>query len=252
MTAPTQPTEPTAPTEPQAAPTRRWWQRLPFVVLVAVVPVPFGLYFLAFIGIALVLGDRTRDTDTRAGAAVGLFWWAYSFREGDTTPYFSVVLLATAATLFARSAWKRRGGEAAGPVWVPALCALGAVAFGIAAFVPYGYRPVEVTRDDALRRVLAERTARPWRGIDATSYLVDRGRLRLVHTPVWYVVLYERSTGAERTLDGQPCFSRREVWRVDALDGDVTRAIYDEAHVGGDPCLPIKLGTEEDLRPVPR
>lgn len=237
--------------EVEAAPRRAFWQRLPVLVLIGVLPVPFGLYFLAFIAMALLLSDRTRDTEAKAGGAVLLFWWAYSFRQGDTTPYVSVPVLGVSAVLFAQSVRKRLADRSA-PAWPPALGALLAVAAAVVAVVPYGYRSAEVSRDDAVRRVLAERTARPWQGIDATSYLVEGGRIRLVHTPVWYVALYERHGRVETTADGQPCFSRREVWRVDALDGAVTRATHDIATAGGDPCLPIRAGTARDLEPVPR
>ena len=236
--------------QPDEPARRRWWQRLPVLVLLGVVPVPFGLYFLAFIAIALLLSDRTRDTEVKAAGAVLLFWWAYSFRQGDTSPYVAVVLLAMAATLYARSAMRRRG-SGGGPVWLPLAGAAGAVALGVVAFVPDGYRAAEVSRDDAVRRVLAERAARPWRGIAATSYLVEGGRARLVHTPQWFVALYERHASVAQTLDRQPCFSRREVWSVNALDGSVARATYDEAEAGGDPCLPLRAGTARDLRPVP-
>lgn len=238
--------------EVAAPPRRAWWQRFPVLVLVGVVPVPFGLYFLAFIAIAMLLSDRTRDTDARAAGTVGLFWWAYSFRQGDTTPLVSVPMLAIAGVLAARSLLARRRGDAAGPVWGPALGVVGAAAFAVAAFVPYGYRDAELGREDAVRRVLAERAARPWRGIEATSYLADPGRSRLIHTPQWYVALYERNATVERTRDGETCFSRREVWRVDAIGGDVARVTYDDAVVGGDPCLPVRIGTSRDLRPVPR
>jgi hypothetical protein len=233
-----------------AARERRWWQRLPFLVAVGVLPVPFGLFFLAFVAIALLLGDSTRETETRAGGAVLLFWWAYSFREGDTTPYVGGILLAISAVLFVRGALKRRraGGRFA---WVPALGAVLAVALGVVSFVPYGYRQPELTRADAVRRTLAERRAHPWRGIDARRYLVERGRLRIVHTPVWYVALYEPNPDVAATADGQPCFRRREVWQVNAIDGSVSHTTYDEARVLDDPCLPIRLGTEQDLRPVP-
>jgi hypothetical protein len=223
---------------------------VPFLVLVGVLPVPFGLYFLAFVAIALLLSDLTRETQTRAGGAVLLFWWAYSFREGDTTPYVGATLLAISAVLFARGAFRRRraGGR---PVWVPVLGAALAVALGVVSFVPYGFRKATVTREDAVRRTLAERRAHPWQGIDARSYLVQRGRVRIVHTPVWYVALYEPNPTVARTSDDQPCFSRREVWQVNALDGTVSRATYDVARAANDPCLPVRLGTEQDLRPVP-
>jgi hypothetical protein len=235
----------------EAPPRRAWWQRLPVLVAVGVLPVPFGLFFLAFIAIAMLMSDRTRDTQAKAGGAVLLFWWAYSFRQGDTTPLLSVPLLAIGAVLLAQSALRRRRGAAAGPFWVPAAGFVGAVVLAVAAFAPYGYRSAEVARDDAVQRVLAERTARPWRGIDATSYLVEGGRLRIVHKPMWFVALYEKHASLPTTADGQPCFSRREVWRVDGLTGDVSRVTYDEALAGGDPCLPIRVGTEKDLRPVP-
>jgi hypothetical protein len=228
---------------------RPWWRRVPFLVLVGVLPVPFGMFFAAFVAIALLLSDQTRETETRAGGAVLLFWWAYSFREGDTAPYAAGLLLAIAAVLFVRGAWKRRsaGGRHA---WVPALGAVLAVALGVAAYVPDGYREASVTRVDAVRRTLAARQAHPWKGIAADEYLVQRGRVRFVHTPVWYVALYERNPRIERTADLQPCFSRREVWQVNALDGSVSRTTYDDAVVNKDPCLPIRLGTEADLRPV--
>jgi hypothetical protein len=229
---------------------RPWWRRLPFLVVLGVLPVPFGLFFLAFIAIALLLGDQTRETEVRAGSAVLLFWWAYSFREGDTTPYFAAVLLLVGAVLLARGALRRRaaGGRA---TWVPAAGAVGAVALAVVAFVPYGYRSPEVSRDDAVRLVLAERGTHPMRRITAREYLVDSGRLRFVHTPVWYVALFEPNPTVARTADQQPCFSRREVWQVDALDGDATRVTFDDAKYGGDPCLPIRQGTSRDLRPVP-
>jgi hypothetical protein len=229
---------------------RRWWQTVPVLALLGVVAPPFGLFFLGFVAIALLLSDVTRETEVRAGGAVLLFWWAYSFREGDTTPYFGMVLLAIGATLFARVAVTRlrAGRRDAG---LPGAVALLAVALGVVSFVPYGYREATVTRDEAARRVFAERAAHPWRRIDASSYLVDRGRLRVVHKPVWYVAVYERNPTVELTVDKQPCFSRREVWRVDALDGSVTRATYDEARAGGDPCLPLRAGTKDDLRPAP-
>ena len=239
------------PEEQPAGPARRqWWQRLPVLVLLGVVPVPFGLYFMAFIAIALLLADRTRDTEAKGAGAVLLFWWAVSFRQGDTSPYVSVALLAMAATLFARSATRRRAG-AGGPAWVPLAGTALAVAMAVVALVPDGYRAAEVSRDDAVRRVLAERAARPWRGIAAASYLVEGGRARLVHTPQWFVALYEPHASVATTQDGQPCFGRREVWSVNALDGSVARATYDEATAGGDPCLPLRAGTKRDLRPVP-
>jgi hypothetical protein len=229
---------------------RRWWQTVPLLLLLGVVAPPFGLYFLGFIAIALLLTDVTRETEVRAGGAVLLFWWAWSFREGDTTPYFGVILLAIGATLFARVAVRRlRAGRR--DAWLPGVVALLAVAFGVASFVPYGYREPTVTREEAARLVFAERAAHPWRRIDASSYLVDRGRLRLVHKPVWYVTVYERNPTVELTVDKQPCFSRREVWGVDALDGSVSRVTYDEARAGGDPCLPLRAGTKDDLRPAP-
>lgn len=241
-------TEPTD-EQPPVPERRNWWQRLPVLVLVGVVPVPFGLYFMAFVGAAMLLGDRTRDTEAKAAGAVALFWWAYSFRQGATSPFVSVFLLAVAAALAARSARRRR--EGGGPVWPPLAGAVAAVAVGVVAFVPYGYRQAEIGRDEAVRRVLAHREARPWRGIAAKSYLVEGGRARLIHTPQWFVALYEPHATVARTLDGQPCFSRREVWEVNALDGSVSRATHDEAAAGGDPCLPVRAGTERDLRPVP-
>ena len=241
-------------TEPTAPPAmRRWWQRLPFLVLVGVLPLPFGMYFLGFIAIFLLLSDVTRESEVRAGGAVLLLWWTYSFREGDTSPYFGAVLLAIAAVLLARG-WRKRvtGGSSGGgwPArWAPLAGALLAAGLGVLVLVPYGYRSFEVTRADAVRRVFAERAARPWTGLDASDYLVESGRLRVIHTPVWYVAVYERNTTVTRTADGQPCFSRREVWRVDGLDGSVRRATSDVA--SGDPCLPIRIGTEEDLEPAP-
>ncbi|MDQ1712317.1 MAG: hypothetical protein QOE45_1767 [Frankiaceae bacterium] len=230
---------------------RPWWRTLPFLVLVGVLPVPFGMYFLAFIAIALLLSDTTRETEVKAGGAVLLFWWAYTFREGDTTPYFAATLLAIAAVLLARGAL-RRGRDRRRSAWLPAAGAVMAVVMGVVAFVPDGYRAPKLDREAAVQRTMAERAARPWRGIAASEYLVDRGRLRIVHTPVWYVVLYEPNATVARTADNQPCFSRREVWRVDAIDGSVSHAQYDEARVGGDPCLPVRQGTESDLKPLPR
>ena len=234
-----------------APPVRAWWQRLPVLVLVGVAPVPFGLFFLAFIAMAMLLSDRTRDADARGGGTVALFWWAYMFRQGDSSPYLSLVLLAIAGTLFARSALARRGGRAGGAGWVPAAAVVGLAAGAGAGFVPYGYRGHEVGRDEAVHRVVEERAARPWRGIAARQYLAERGRLRLVHKPVWYVALYEPHPTIATTVDRQPCFTRREVWRVDGLTGDVARATYDEAHAVDDPCLPIRAGTANDLRPLP-
>ena len=230
---------------------RPWWRRLPFLVALGVLPVPFGLFFLAFVAIAVLLGDRTRETEVRAGSAVLLFWWAYSFREGDTSPYFAAVLLLIGAGLLVRGALRRRdaGGH---PVWVPSTGAVGAVALAVVAFVPNGYRSPTVTRDEAVRLTLAERAAHPWQRIDAQLYLVDKGRLRFVHTPVWYVALYERNATVAHTIDGEPCFSAREVWRVDALDGSVRRATYDEAKFADDPCLPVRRGTGADVRLLPR
>jgi hypothetical protein len=218
--------------------------------LVGVLPAPFGLYFLPFIAIGMLLIDPTRESEVKGGGLVLLFWWAYSFREGDTSPYFGAMLLLVAAVLLARGAWRRRGAGGT-YAWVPALGAAFAVAMAVVAVVPYGYREAEIGRDGALARTLAERRAHPWKGIDATSYLVDRGRLRFVHTPVWYVVLYERNPSVAETVDKQPCFARREVWRVDALDGSVARATYDEARAGNDPCLPLRAGTSKDLHAVP-
>lgn len=234
----------------EAPPGRRWWQRLPFLLLVGVAPLPFGLYFLGFIAIALLLSDSTREPEVRAGGSVLLFWWAYSFREGDTSPYFGALLLAIAAVLMVRGVRRRleRGWRAA---WAPAVGALLAVAMGVVVFVPYGYRGFDVTREAAAERVFEERATHPWKGIRATSYLVERGRLRVIHKPVWYVAVFEKNATVDKTADKQPCFSRREVWRVDALDGTVTRATYDEASVGDDPCLPIRMGTEADLLPAP-
>jgi len=235
--------------EDEKPPRRAWYQRLPVLLLVGVVPVPFGLYFLAFIAMALLLSDRTRDTPIRAGGAVALFWWAYTFRQGDTTPFVGGPMVAVAAALFAQAAWQRRTERLRAAV--PALCALGLAVLTVVTFVPDGYRPADVTREQALDLVIAERTARPWRGIAAERYLVERGRARLVHTPLWYVVLYEPHATVERTVDGEECLSRREVWRVDALDGEVSRVTYDEAEVGDDPCLPVRAGTSRDLKPVP-
>jgi hypothetical protein len=217
-----------------------------------VLPVPFGLYFLAFIAIALLLGDMTRETETRGGGAVLLFWWAYSFREGDTTPYASAVMLLVAAVLLARGGVRRsraRGARAAGPVFAAAVLA---VAMAVLALVPDGVRSPRIDRTEAVRLTLAERAAHPWHAIDPDVYLADRGRVRFVHTPVWYVVLYERNPAVARTVDGEPCFARREVWRVDRLDGRVSRATYDDAKFGGDPCLPVRQGTGKDVRPLPR
>lgn len=243
-------TDQTAPARPEK-PGRAWWQRLPFLLVVGVLPVPFGLYFTGFIAMALLLSDRTRDARVRGAGAVAFFWWAYSFREGDTSPYFAAPLLLVAAGLAAQSALLRRREPEWGPWWLPAIGALAAVGLAVVAVVPHGYRAPELDRDEAARRVFAERTARPWRDIDASSYLVDKGRARLVHTPLWFVVLYERNPTVARTLDDQPCFARREVWKVNAVDGGVSRVTYDEAQVGGDPCLPIRIGTERDLKPVP-
>lgn len=241
----------TAPGEAAAARGRAFWQRLPVLLAVGVAPVPFGFYFMGFIAMAMLLSDRTRDVDARAGGTVALFWWSYMFRQGDTSPYLSVVLLAVAGTLFARSALARRRGTARGPAWVPAGAVLGLAACAVAGFVPYGYRGHEVGREEAVHRVVEERAARPWRGIGAEQYLAERGRLRLVHKPVWYVALYEPHPTIPATADRQPCFARREVWRVDGLTGAVSRATYDEAHAGGDPCLPVRAGTASDLRPLP-
>ena len=233
------------------SPARRpWWQTLPFLILLGVVPVPFGLYFAGFIGIALLLSDRTRETEVKAGGAVALFWWAYSFREGATSPYLGATLLAISTALFARGALTRRSAGSR-LAWVPAAAAVGTAVLAVVAFVPDGYRKAEVSRDEAASLVLAERSARPWKDIRATSYLVESGRARIVHTPLWFVVLYEPNATVARTVDGQPCFSRREVWRVNAIDGEVSRVTHDEAAVGGDPCLPVRIGTEKDLEPVP-
>lgn len=242
-----------APSDP-AAPlaVRRWWQTLPFLVLVGVLPLPFGMFFMGFIAIFLLLGDATRESEVRAGGAVLLLWWTYSFREGDTSPYLGIVLLSVAAVLFARG-WRRRvaAGTGARGAWGPLAGALLAVALGVVVIYPHGYRTHELSRDAAARAVFAERTARPWRGFAASDYLVDPGRLRVIHTPVWYVAVYERHATLPRTQDGEPCFTRREVWRVDGLDGSVTRATYDEASAGRDPCLPIRLGTGRDVRKAP-
>lgn len=233
---------------------RRWWQRLPVLLAVGALPVPFGLYFMAFVGIGLLLWDRSRESEVRAGGAVLLFWWAYSFREGDTTPYFGIVLLGIAAVLLVRGALRRRAGDGSllARVWAPVLGAVLAVGFAVIAFVPYGYRLPEVGREEAVRRTLAERRAHPWHDIDAQSYLVDRGRVRFVHKPTWFVVLFEPSREVARTADGQPCFSRREVWQVDGISGKVSRVSFDEARIVDDKCLPIRLGTEDALKPVPR
>lgn len=236
--------------QPDQPARRAWYRRLPVLLVVGVLPVPFGLYFLGFIAMAMLLSDRTRDVPVKAGGALTLFWWAYTFRQGDTTPFVAAPLLVIAAALFAQSAWQRRT-ERTGPVWLPALCAAGLLALAVAAWVPDGYRPARITRDDAVRRVVAERTARPWRGIKATDYFAEGGRARLVHTRLWYVVLYERNATVERTVDGETCFSRREVWKVNALDGKVSRVTYDEASAGDDPCLPVRAGTQRDLREVP-
>jgi hypothetical protein len=224
---------------------------VPFLVAVGVLPVPFGLFFLAFIAIVLLLTDMTREPEVRGGGAVLLFWWAYSFREGDTTPYVSAVLLLVAAGLLVRGALRRRS-EVGGGWWIPAVGALLAAAMAVVAFVPDGYRSARIGRTDALRRTLAERAAHPWRRISADDYLTDRGRVRFVHTPVWYVVLYERNPTVARTADGEPCYTHREVWRVDALDGAVSRVTYDDARFGDDPCLRVRQGTSKDVRPVPR
>jgi hypothetical protein len=245
-TAPVAPDPATAP-----APVRRWWQRLPFLVLVGVLPLPFGLFFLGFIAIALLLSDATRESEVRAGGGVLLLWWEYSFREGETTPYVGAVMLAIAAVLLALGARRRLAYGGVRAAWGPLGGTLLAAALGVVVLVPYGYRQPEVTREAAARRVFEERAARPWKVGRATDYLVDPGRLRVIHKPVWYVAVYERHATIERTQDSQPCFSRREVWRVDALDGSVTRATYDDAAAGDDPCLPIRLGTERDLRPAP-
>lgn len=242
-------TEPAEQTVPERA-GRAWWQRLPFLLVVGVLPVPLGMYFVAFIAMAVLLSDRTRDTPVRAAGAVGLFWWAYSFREGDTTPYFAAPVLVLAAALFAQSALVRRREAGWGPWWVPGVAAVGALALALVSFFPDGYRKPELDREAAARAVFAERADNPWREIKPTSYLVERGRARLVHTPLWFVVLYENHPTVKRTVDDQPCFLRRQVWKVNALDGAVTPVTYDESRVGGDPCLPIRLGTEEDLRPV--
>lgn len=239
--------------EPAAEPgVRRWWQRLPFLVLVGVLPLPFGMFFLGFIAIALLLSDTTRESEVRAGGGVLLFWWAYSFREGNTSPYFGAILLTIAAVLLARG-WRLRitGGRRGWEAWAPLAGALLAAGLSVAVLVPYGYRSAEVTREEAARAVFAERAARPWKGFAANDYLVDPGRLRVIHKPVWYVAVYERNPTVRTTADGQPCFSTREVWRVDGLDGSVSRAISDEARVAGDPCLPIKIGTARDLKPAP-
>lgn len=238
--------------EAAAGPARRaWWQRVPVLVAVGVVPVPFGLYFLGFIAIAMLLSDRTRETPVKAGGAVALFWWAYSFRQGDTSPFVAAPLLVVAAVLFGQSFLARRRGDAEGPAWVPAAAAAGAAAMAVVAFVPYGYRSAEISREDAVRRVVAERAARPWHRIAAASYLVEGGRARLVHTPEWFVALYEKNPTVARTADGQTCFSRREVWRVNGLDGAVARVTFDDAASGDEKCLPLRVGTEQDLRPVP-
>jgi hypothetical protein len=205
---------------------------------------------MPFVAIVMLLVDQSRESEVKGGGIVLLFWWAYAFREGPTTPYVATPLLVVATVLLARGALRRRadGGR---PVWVPAAGAVLALVMAVVAFVPYGYRSAEISRDEALRRTLAERQARPWRGIAAAQYLVGSGRLRLVHKPVWYVALYERNPGVPVTVDKQPCFSRREVWQVDALDGSVARATYDEATTIDDPCLPLQAGTDEHLRPVP-
>ncbi|HEX8001851.1 MAG TPA: hypothetical protein VF519_04065 [Mycobacteriales bacterium] len=239
------------PTAPPAR--RRWWQRLPMLLLVGVVPLPFGFFFLGFVAIALLFSDLTRESEVRAGGGVLLFWWAYSFREGDTSPYLAAALLAIAAALLARG-WRRRverGGGLRGS-WGPLAGAVLAAVLAVLVLVPYGYRSSEITREDAARRTFEARAARPWTGLVATDYLVDPGRLRVIHKPVWYVAVYERHASVPTTADGQPCFTRREVWRVDGLDGTVSRATSDDAKVGGDPCLPIKLGTARDLKPAPR
>ena len=237
--------------DPTAPPTeRRWWQRLPFLVLVGVLPLPFGMFFLGFIAIALLLTDLTRESEVRGGGLALLVWWTYSFREGDTSPYVGVVLLSIAAVLLARG-WRLRVAKGAGvrDWWGPLAGALLAAVLGVVVIYPYGYRSFEVTREAAAREAFEARGPQP--RFTATDYLVDRGRLRVIHKPVWYVVVYERNATIPRTRDDQPCFSRREVWRVDALNGSAKRATFDEASVGGDPCLPIRLGTEKDLKSAP-
>lgn len=248
--APADPPAPPAPAPPAEPARRRWWQRVPFLVLVGVLPLPLGMFFLGFIAIGLLCSDMTRESEVRGGGTVLLLWWTYSFREGDTSPYFGATLLAVAAVLFVLG-WRRRVREGGASPWGPAAGALLAVALGVAVLVPYGYRSYEVTREAAAREVFTERAQRPWKGLRASDYLVEGGRLRVIHKPVWYVVVYERNATVPRTGDGQPCFSRREVWRVDGLNGSVSRATFDDAVVGGDPCLPIRLGTEEDLKPAP-
>lgn len=223
---------------------------MPFLLVLGVLPVPFGLFFLAFIAMALLLSDTTRATQIRAGGAVLLFWWVYSFRQGDTSPYVAAPLLLVGAVLFAIGALRQRraGGRLA---WVSLVVAAAAAVLAVVAFVPDGYRSATVGRDDAVRLTLKERAAHPWRRIGATVYLADRGRVRFVHTPVWYVALYEPNASVPHTIDGEPCYAKREVWRVDALRGTVTRATYDEATFGDDPCLPVRRGTGDDVRPLP-
>ncbi len=244
-----EPAETEVPAEPERG--RRWWQRLPFLLVVTAVPVAFGLYFVGVVGIAILLSDRTREDDVRAGGIVLMLWWMYAFRQGDTSPYVTAALLLVVTVFFVRAARDRLTRSSRPRAALAAGTAAAAVATAVVGFVPYGYRSPELSEADALRRTVAERSAHPWTGMRADRGLVDRGRLRFVHKPVYYVALYEQNPDVERTADGQPCFRNREVWQVDALDGSVTRKTHDTAAIAGDPCVPIRLGTERDLVPVP-
>ena len=256
---------------PAAPRSRSWFRSTAFIAFLAI-PWPFlGFYFLGFIAIVLLSGDRSRDLASRIGGSVLIFAWIYTWTlAGFVTPYVGFTVFGIAAYYLLSSAQRRRRGALRGSWAAPAALGAIAVVLAVVGLVPHGVRAARFDADEAAERVIAARdrgTARKisssdvlvygaralqedWAPIDAAQRLVEPARFRFTNAPIYYVVLFEESSEAARTGDGEPCFSASETLTIHGITGEVINLGRQDAREEDGGCQPLLRGTRADLEPV--
>lgn len=264
-------TDETAVERTATRPARSWFRSNGFIAFLAI-PWPYlGFFFLGFIAIVLLSGDRSRDLPSRVGGSVLIFAWIYAWTlAGFVTPYVGFTVFGIAAYYLATSARRRRSGDAPGGWATPAVLAATATALAVVGLVPHGVRSARFDADEAATRVLAAREAGTARTIstsdvlvygaralqdefepvEAEQRLVEPARFRFTNAPIYYVVLFEQNPETARTGDGEPCFSASETLTIHGISGDVVNLGRQDAREEDGGCLPLLRGTRADLEPV--
>jgi hypothetical protein len=238
---------PAGPDQGPAAATggRPWYRRLTFVVPAGIASGILGLFFVGFAVLLLFLTDRDRHRDVRIGGSVLLLWWLWTWTLAGTSLYIGVGLLVTTAVFLAAAArtLDRRPAAVAGGLAASALLVAATGLF------PDGVRAPALDKEEALQRVMTSRRGHP-ENVTASQADVVATRARFTNRPYYFVVLHERNPDRATTGDGEPCFRRAEIHLVDALDGSARRQQVTEARAEDGHCLPLKVGTHQNLVPV--